>query len=155
MKAAYVPDLSGLQMLGELNFQRLRKLMRTHDTDSTEWHFVVPTSGDLESRLSLTLISQSPYTSQLALTFGQCKETALLFDHSVNMTICLYHDVRIAEITNGHRQFKGVYPYPNDDMHHRDEKFRLNQQLADLLELCLKHGHKQDQESYIPVVPSL
>jgi len=160
MRAAYVPDLSSLQLLGELNFRRICRLIRTQE-ECDEWHFVVPTTGMIESRLTLEIINRSRYTTQLSFTFGQGvfnqssvdqnafikrKAPDLLFDHNVTMTVCLYHDVNIAEITNGHRQYKGVYPYPNDDMLHKDEKIRLNQQLADLLELCLKHGHRQNQK---------
>lgn len=147
MKSGYVPDLGSLQMLGDLNYRRIRKLTLTQET-CEEWHFVVPSSDEIESILSLVQLEKSRYTTKLALTFGQRKETDLLFDHSVKMTICIYHDMKIAEITNGHRQYKGSYPYPNDDMYHKDEKIRLNQQLADLLELCLKHGHRQNQETF-------
>ncbi len=160
MKAAYVPDLSSLQLLGELNFRRICKLIRTQE-ECDEWCFVVPTTGMIESQLVLRIINKSRYTTQLSFTFGQGSfhrnalhqkpsgqgnPPDLLFDHNVNMTVCLYHDVKIAEITNGHRQYKGAYLYPNDDMLHKDEKIRLNQQLADLLELCLKHGYRQDQK---------
>lgn len=150
MKSAYVPDLSTLHLLGELNFRRIKKLIRTEE-ERDQWCFVVPAIGTQESLLELTVLNQSPYTTQLSCSFGQRKAPDLLFDHTVKMTICLYHDVKIAEITDGHRQYKGVYPYPNDGMLHRDEKMRLNQQLADLLELCLKHGYRQEQSiSYFP-----
>lgn len=148
IKDAYIPDLTSLQMLGELNYRRLVRIMRTKEADS-EWHFLIHSMGGQESRLSLVLSQESQYTSQLQLSFGQHKKTELLFDHAVNMTVRLYHDVKIAEITDGHRQYKGVYPYPNDAMLHKDEKFRLNQQLADLLELCLKHGYRLNQDDLL------
>ena len=87
---------------------------------------------------------ESCFTSEIALKFGPEIQKKLLFKTTLSMTVRLYHDVSIAEITDGHRQYQGAYPYPNDAMLHRDEKFRLNQQLADLLELCLKHGHRLD-----------
>lgn len=142
MRQSYVPDLSNLQLLGELNYRRVGKLMRTQE-DQAEWLFEVHSAGAQESRLSLTLVSESQYTSELKLEFGHLGETALLFDPKVSMTVRLYHDVGLAEITDGHRQYQGSYPYPNDAMFHKDEKFRLNQQLSDLLELCLKHGHRR------------
>lgn len=148
IKDAYIPDLNSLQMLGELNYRRLARIMRSKEADS-EWHFLVHSIGGQESRFSLVLTQESQYTSQFQLTFGQRKKTDLLFDHNVSMTVRLYHDVKIAEITDGHRQYKGSYPYPNDAMLHRDEKIRLNQQLADLLELCLKHGYRLNQESLV------
>ncbi|MCV2401484.1 DUF1249 domain-containing protein [Marinomonas sp. C2222] len=137
----YVPDLVSLQMLGELNYRRLGKLMRGQE-NQTVWHFSVHSAGDQESRLSLTQGEVSRFTSELHLEFGPETEKELLFTTTLSMTIRLYHDVKLAEITDGHRQYSGSYPYPNDAMLHRDEKFRLNQQLADLLELCLKHGHR-------------
>ncbi|TBR38289.1 DUF1249 domain-containing protein [Marinomonas agarivorans] len=147
MKSAYVPDLTSLQLLGDLNYRRITKLIRTQEM-SGEWHFIVPSNGSQESILSLVELEKSPYTTQLSFTFGQRKAADLLFDHSVKMTVRMYHDMKIAEITKGHRQYKGSYPYPNESMYHRDEKIRLNQQLADLLELCLKHGHRHNQQSF-------
>ncbi|MFT2097311.1 DUF1249 domain-containing protein [Marinomonas sp. 2405UD66-6] len=137
----YVPDLVSLQMLGELNYRRLGKLMRGQETLDA-WHFAIHSVGDQESRLRLTLGQESRFTSEITLEFGPEIEKELLFKTTLSMTIRLYHDVGLAEITDGHRQYQGAYPYPNDAMLHRDEKFRLNQQLADLLELCLKHGHR-------------
>lgn len=137
----YVPDLVSLQMLGELNYRRLGKLMRGQE-EMDSWNFSVHSAGDQESRLRLTLGKESRFTSEIALEFGPEMTAKLLFKTTLSMTVRLYHDVGIAEITDGHRQYRGTYPYPNDAMLHRDEKFRLNQQLADLLELCLKHGHR-------------
>ena len=148
IKDAYVPDLTSLQMLGELNYRRIVRITRGKEADA-QWHFLVHSIGGQESRLSLVLTEESQYTSQLQLNFGQQKKSELLFDHGVEMTVRLYHDVKIAEITDGHRQYQGVYPYPNDSMLHRDEKFRLNQQLADLLELCLKHGYRLNQDDLV------
>ncbi|WP_394182548.1 DUF1249 domain-containing protein [Marinomonas posidonica] len=137
----YVPDLVSLQLLGELNYRRIGRIMRGQE-EAGEWHFSIHSNGDQESRLRLTLGQESKFTSEMALEFGPQTQKRLLFETSLSLTIRLYHDVGIAEITDGHRQYSGVYPYPNDAMLHRDEKFRLNQQLADLLELCLKHGHR-------------
>ena len=141
MSKQYVPDLVSLQMLGELNYRRLGKLMRGQE-EMEAWYFSIHSVGNQESRLSLTLGKESRFTTEIALEFGPEIEKKLLFEARLSMTIRLYHDVGIAEITDGHRQYQGAYPYPNDAMLHRDEKFRLNQQLADLLELCLKHGHR-------------
>lgn len=137
----YVPDLVSLQMLGELNYRRMGKLTRGQESDAS-WYFSIHSAGEQESRLRLTLGQESRFTSEVRLEFGPQIEKELLFTTSLSMTIRLYHDVGLAEITDGHRQYSGVYSYPNDAMLHRDEKFRLNQQLADLLELCLKHGHR-------------
>ncbi|BFM50872.1 DUF1249 domain-containing protein [Marinomonas sp. THO17] len=139
----YVPDLVSLQLLGELNYRRIGRIMRGQEK-ALEWHFSIHTNGDQESRLRLSLKEESKFTTEIALEFGPQTKKKLLFETSLSMTIRLYHDVSIAEITDGHRQYSGSYPYPNDAMLHRDEKFRLNQQLADLLELCLKHGHRLD-----------
>ncbi|WP_233402920.1 DUF1249 domain-containing protein [Marinomonas transparens] len=141
MSKQYVPDLASLQLLGELNYRRVCKLMRGHEEQGA-WHFSIHSAGDQESRLCLTLGQESRFTSEVTLIFGPATQNKVLFKTKLSMTVRLYHDVGIAEITDGHRQYRGTYPYPNDDMLHRDEKFRLNQQLADLLELCLKHGHR-------------
>ena len=145
MRQTYVPDLTNLQLLGELNYRRVNKLLRTQE-EQDEWLFEIHTLGGQESRLRLTFMQQSQYTTQLELEFGHLGSSDLLFEHRVKMVVRLYHDVGIAEVTDGHRHYQGSYPYPNDAMLHKDEKFRLNQQLADLLELCLKHGHRFSSE---------
>ena len=140
MAHPYIPNLVELQMLSELNYRRLGKLVRGYEEDDS-WHFTIHTMGQ-QSRLSLELMEESRFTAQVKLTFAPEISIKLPFSSELTMTVRLYHDVGIAEITDGHRHYQGAYPYPNDDMHHRDEKFRLNQQLSDLLELCLKHGHR-------------
>jgi uncharacterized protein YqiB (DUF1249 family) len=147
MSKQYVPDLSSLQLLGELNYRRVVKLMRGHEEEKA-WYFSIHSAGDQESRLCLSLGKESRFTSEVLLEFGPESSNELLFDSKVVMTVRLYHDVGIAEITDGHRQYSGSYPYPNGDMYHKDEKFRLNQQLSDLLELCLKHGHRLYETPY-------
>lgn len=142
MKADYVPNLTNLQWLGELNYRRLMKLMRAYE-DEQEWLFEIETAGQQRSQLLLVLEQQTQYTCQLRMEFGPVVSSDLPFDAKVTMTVRLYHDANLAEITDGHRHYKGSYPYPNDAMLHKDEKFRLNQQLADLLGMCLKHGHRQ------------
>ncbi|TDO96260.1 DUF1249 domain-containing protein [Marinomonas balearica] len=147
-KQHYVPNLAELQLLGELNYRRIGKVLRTKE-EEREWHFAIDTSGHQRSCLSLYLKQESRFTSEFVLAFMPETKSDLMFDAKLKMIIRLYHDVGLAEITDGHRQFKGSYPYPNDEMHHKDEKFRLNQQLADLLELCLKHGHRLDDVPFI------
>lgn len=148
IRNTYIPDLNSLQMLGELNYRRIARIMRSKEADK-QWHFLIHSIGGQESRLSLVLSQESQYTTQLSLTFGQHQKSDLLFDHGVSMIVRLYHDAKIAEITDGHRQYQGSYPYPNDAMLHKDEKLRLNQQLADLLELCLKHGYRLNQDNLV------
>ncbi len=62
------------------------------------------------------------------------------------MRVHLYHDVRMAEVTDFQRQrhFHGRYRYPNAQMHQPDEKLQLNRFLGEWLEHGLAHGHSLD-----------
>jgi hypothetical protein len=58
------------------------------------------------------------------------------------MSIRLYHDARAAEVisSQGIRQVKPRYDYPNTNMHQEDEKQQINQFLNEWLHLCLCLG---------------
>ena len=53
------------------------------------------------------------------------------------------HDAGMAEVVDAQhmRQFRGVYPYPNEQMHQVDEKVQRNLYLGEWLCYCLQHGH--------------
>jgi hypothetical protein len=67
-----------------------------------------------------------------------------------SMAVRLYHDARMAEVVNAEhmRQLKGVYPYPNEQMHHVDEKLQRNLYLGEWLCYCLQHGQVAEEVSF-------
>jgi uncharacterized protein YqiB (DUF1249 family) len=90
----------------------------------------------------LEVLERARYTTTLRLT-----QDLLSSADSVArscMTVRLYHDARLAEVTayQGQAGFAPVHPYPNPEMRHRDEKQRLNEFLGDWLFYCLARGHQ-------------
>ena len=55
----------------------------------------------------------------------------------------LYHDARMAEVCVSQQisRLQSSYHYPNEKMHHRDEKEQCNHFLAEWLRFCLAHGY--------------
>lgn len=70
---------------------------------------------------------------------------------SSHFDIRLYHDARMAEVFACQRQgrVRSVYPYPNEKMHQKDEKFQQHRFLSECLANCLKNGFS---ETEIPVL---
>lgn len=144
-KPRYRVDLVGLQAVCESNYWRLLKLMP--DTDSlTERSLLLDTGDGQPQRLSVRLLERCRYTT-----------TVQLLHHSgpgwlapPSMEVRLYHDAAMAEVVAAYsrRQFRGVYPYPNEQMLQPDEKFQLNQFLGEWLSHCQRHGHSEDRLSF-------
>ena len=58
------------------------------------------------------------------------------------LTVRLYHDARLAEVTEASpfRRVQARYPYPNSQMHQRDEKAQWNRFLGEWLAHVHDHG---------------
>ncbi|MCM2131980.1 DUF1249 domain-containing protein [Larsenimonas rhizosphaerae] len=141
-RMAYVTDLRTLQGECSANYARLSRLVRdVRAGDVRE----IALSGQ-EARfgtLCLDVREQAPYTTILRV-----RQQGVL-DHVIDtpcMTVHLYHDVRMAEVTDFQRQrhFEGRYRYPNARMHQPDEKLQLNRFLGEWLEHAMAHGHTAD-----------
>ncbi|MCD8513971.1 MAG: DUF1249 domain-containing protein [Nitrincola sp.] len=79
------------------------------------------------------------YTSTVVMRQMQTGGSPWL--ESPDIVVRLYHDARMAEVVcTRRRQLSGVYQYPNDQMHQPDEKYQLNQFLAEWLNQCLRFG---------------
>lgn len=133
----YVPDLKRQMADCEANFLRLYKLMPNLDS-SDECCFMVAWKHH-EVRVSIRVEERFAYTS--TLTIEQEVPSSSWLQMPV-LVVRLYHDARLAEVIcrKQRRQFKGYYPYPNEQMHHPDEKAQLNRYLAEWLSHCLAQG---------------
>ncbi|MCS2609200.1 DUF1249 domain-containing protein [Halomonas dongshanensis] len=141
-RAAYVTDLKSLQGECSANYLRLLRLIgdmeagqaRDIALSANTHHF-----GDLH----LEVLETAPYT-----TMVQVSQTGPLDDFMAGprMRVHLYHDVRMAEVTDFQRErhFNGRYRYPNARMHQPDEKLQLNRFLGEWLAHALAHGHSYD-----------
>lgn len=140
MKKRYIPDIVKQMADCEANYLRLMRLMP--DLDSCDerqfevhWH-------QQHSTVRLQVEERFTYTSTVVVSQS--------FNHSwfeaPSLVVRLYHDARAAEVIcmKSRRQLKGVYSYPNTQMHQRDEKAQLNQYLGEWLSHCLTHGHEAE-----------
>jgi len=132
----YSIDLPAHMAECDANYLRLQKLfpsVRIED-DSV---FQVDIHGSV-IEVHLEVMERGPYTTLVKLT----QQPQAPWSRRSHLTIRLYHDARSAEVVEyqGKRHFRAVYDYPNEDMHHPDEKAQINRFLSEYLALCLAHG---------------
>lgn len=89
--------------------------------------------------VTISLLESSKYTDTLLL---EQTSAAGKWLNNPSMTVRMYHDANVAEVisSRGHSRIAGVYNYPNQYMHHPDEKCQLNDFLAEWLGFCLSYG---------------
>ncbi|MDX1802862.1 MAG: DUF1249 domain-containing protein [Alcanivorax sp.] len=88
--------------------------------------------------LHLKVLERSPYTTTVRLE----DQELLAAMPAPRLTVRLYHDARLAEVTEA-RPFRRVnarYSYPNRNMHQPDEKAQWNLFLAEWLRHLQDHG---------------
>ncbi|MDR9440689.1 MAG: DUF1249 domain-containing protein [Halomonas sp.] len=139
---AYVTDLKTLQGECTANFIRLTRLLGDLEVGETREVELV-NQGRRLGALCLKLQERAPYTSIVRVSQRGMLDTMI---DTPRMRVHLYHDVRMAEVTDFQRQrhFDGRYRYPNSRMHQPDEKLQLNRFLGEWLEHGLAHGHSLD-----------
>ncbi|RUR42458.1 DUF1249 domain-containing protein [Vreelandella populi] len=141
-RTAYVTDLKSLQGECSANYLRLSRLVG--DMESGQRREIALSSNDRHfGDLQLTIVEQAPYTTMVDVT--QSGPLDAIMD-GPRMRVHLYHDVRMAEVTDFQRErhFSGRYRYPNARMHQPDEKLQLNRFLGEWLAHGLAHGHAYD-----------
>lgn len=136
-KPRYKIDLASQQAECEANFHRLRKLLPEFDTRD-HWVFEIGV-GPVSGEVLVQITDRAPYTTTLKISQ---QEASNLWAKAPALTVCLYHDVSMAEVVacENHRRLRPRYEYPNPDMYHSDEKAQLNQFLREWLTLCQCHG---------------
>ncbi|MGM0521594.1 MAG: DUF1249 domain-containing protein [Pseudomonadota bacterium] len=144
-KTAYVTDLKSLQGECSANYLRLIRLVGDMEQGQSR---DIRLSEEGSNALHLYIQENAPYTTMI-----QVSQTGPL-DHVVEspkMRVHLYHDVRMAEVTDFQRErhFHGRYRYPNPRMHQPDEKLQLNRFLGEWLAHGLAHG----RSAYVPEMP--
>ncbi|NYS59316.1 DUF1249 domain-containing protein [Vreelandella salicampi] len=145
VKTAYVTDLKSLQGECSANYLRLIRLVGDMEQGQSR---DIRLSEEGSNALHLYIQENAPYTTMI-----QVSQTGPL-DHVVEspkMRVHLYHDVRMAEVTDFQRErhFHGRYRYPNPRMHQPDEKLQLNRFLGEWLAHGLAHGRSE----YVPEMP--
>lgn len=140
----YVPDVSGMMSECETNYARLLKLMPQVGNRK----LAVTYPGGQTVTVLFELLEDFRYTSSVRIS--QCAASCDWL-HLPSMAVRLYHDARMAEVVDAQhmRQLRGIYAYPNEQMHHTDEKVQRNLYLGEWLCYCLQHGHVDEDVSLV------
>lgn len=139
-REAYRVDLSALQAACEANYWRLMRLLPSMRNPAALRRVAFSQGEQAQGALVVEVQENSPYTTTLSLR----QEQPLPWLPVPQMEVRVYHDARMAEVTvaQAQRHFRGLYPYPNPQMHQPDEKTQLNLFLGEWLGHCLTCGHE-------------
>jgi uncharacterized protein len=125
----------------------LSELMRVYETNYAKLNALLPFQPSVDDvrcyqtgriAYQLEVIEVTKYTTLIKI----CQSDDVLTFPLPTMSVRLYHDARVAEVsaTEQLSRIKARYDYPNDKMAQKDEKAQLNRFLGDWLTFCLKHG---------------
>ena len=136
-KPRYKGDLINLQAVCEANYWRLLRLMPDM-ADSDRLEVLVEDQDGEPQSLVIEVLERCRYTTTVRLIHQREHEWLT----PPSMELRLYHDAGMAEVVAAYnrRRFRGVYPYPNEQMLQPDEKFQLNQFLGEWLGYCQRYG---------------
>lgn len=142
-RSAYVTDLKGLQGECSANYLRLTRLLGNLAAGETRELELAGKRGRFGTLL-MAVLERAPYTTIVRVTQSGLMDALI---EPPRMRVHLYHDVRMAEVTDFQRErhFDGRYRYPNLRMFQPDEKLQLNRFLGEWLAHGLAHGHAVDQ----------
>ncbi|WP_339486923.1 DUF1249 domain-containing protein [Pseudomonas sp. EL_65y_Pfl2_R95] len=140
----YRVDLVELQTACEANYARLMRLLPAMREEASARRVAVSQGEKLLGVLALDVLENCPYTSTIRVR----QEHSLPWLPVPALEVRVYHDARMAEVVGAEsaRRFRGVYPYPNADMHQPDEKTQLNLFLGEWLSHCLACGHETEPQ---------
>ena len=136
----YRVDLLELQAACEANYLRLMRLL-PEMRNRPDTRRIAMSQGDrLLGVLVLTVTESCPYTTTVQISQQDC----LPWLPVPQLDVRVYHDARMAEVIGAEnaRRFRGIYSYPNAQMHQPDEKNQLNLFLGEWLGHCLACGHE-------------
>jgi len=136
----YRVDLLELQAACEANYLRLMRLL-PEMRNRPDTRRIAMSQGDrLLGVLVLSVTESCPYTTTVQISQQDC----LPWLPVPQLDVRVYHDARMAEVIGAEnaRRFRGIYSYPNAQMHQPDEKNQLNLFLGEWLGHCLACGHE-------------
>lgn len=133
----YRLDFPELMRLCEQNYGRLLPLLRALG-DEDRGDFTLPGARGGDIGVAVRVLERCRYTTVLRMEQESVHE---LLPPS-RITIRLYHDARMAEVTEAlpSRRVQARHDYPNAAMHQKDEKRQWNRFLADWLVHLQEHG---------------
>lgn len=136
----YRVDLLELQSACEANYVRLMRLLPDMRNQPDTRRIAMSQGDRLLGVLVLNVTETCPYTTTVQISQQDC----LPWLPVPQMDVRVYHDARMAEVISAEhaRRFRGIYNYPNAQMHQPDEKNQLNLFLGEWLGHCLACGHE-------------
>jgi uncharacterized protein YqiB (DUF1249 family) len=140
-KSRYKLDLSGLHAQCEANYARLIQLLP--DINTIDRHeFDINTSHDnnnSSARICIDVVERCKYTTMLTVYQSSA---SVNWVPAPKFDVRIYHDAAMAEVIGfrAHRKVLAKYEYPNEAMHHQDEKHQLNCFLGEWLGHCMQLG---------------
>lgn len=131
----YVPDLQNAAAVCEANYIKIQRIFPSR-FDEDELSLELHNGRQQVGCADFIVLERFSYTTTIELRY-QCQ---LLPENVFHIRI--YDDALMAEVVLGEqgRQLNGVYPYPNNKMYQKDEKYQLNQMLSEALTHCMTHG---------------
>ncbi|WP_298773240.1 DUF1249 domain-containing protein [uncultured Shewanella sp.] len=141
-KTKYQPNISRFLALCGRNYVNILRWLPSSLSKGHHWQ-VVGEFGCLNVHIS----EDTPYTQVInisrdvnlkepvSIRCTQAKPVNLLSTPYVSVRI--FHDAQLAEVLTSQQisQLRPVYDYPNVEMHHEDEKYRVNAFLEELLKI--------------------
>lgn len=136
----YRVDLLELQSACEANYLRLMRLLPDMRNQPDIRRIAMSQGDRLLGVLVLKVAESCPYTTTVQISQQDC----LPWLPVPQMDVRVYHDARMAEVISAEnaRRFRGIYSYPNAQMHQPDEKNQLNLFLGEWLGHCLACGYE-------------
>ena len=130
-------DLPALIELYEGNYLRVMRLLP--DLDNLEGTLVSRVAGALD--LYATIEERFKYTTTLLLTYRFVDESEVMPEP--NARVCVYHDVRAAELVSHGRRKRSrkVHPWLRGRMPELDHRWEMNRFLYKWLRFCSNQGH--------------
>lgn len=129
----YVPNLQKMQAVCTRNYALLLRILPIDYEQDASWDI----QCDNQLEFKLKVIDRSRYTE----TFSIMQLASHLPKFMVSeFEIRVYHDAQMAEVISfqKHKRLRQSYPYPNANLHHKDEKYQVNSLLKDWLNLVVK-----------------
>lgn len=158
-KDKYVVDLQRLQGLCTRNYALLLRLLPLQYELGQQWQIKMP--NGLYFELSVLEISAYTESYKLAQKAWAVSEESIqsadanrpLLPGLINMEFefRVYHDAQMLEVISYQKQtrIRANNPYPNEHLHHKDEKLQVNQLLKDWLSLAVKHQSKNNNKTLL------
>lgn len=140
----YVPDLAEMQQVCSRNYALLLRVIPLEYEQGATWTFQVTP----QLAFVLTVNKLGPYTEEMTLNM---RDSQLPQFVNTQLEFRLYHDAQMAEVVafQNQKKIRQSYPYPNPNLHHKDEKMQGNQLLKDWLNMVMSVTNKQEKSQAV------